>query len=275
MKPSVPEDLNQIITRLCAHEQVAGVLAIGSLAHNALAPTSDYDLVIVLREMDPTWYVGVTHVGGRFADLLFVSANALREIRQLESPLPTNHELVPVVRWLRCGSVLFDRDQVRETQQFVQQRNWIQPISDSAAYSAWFATNYNLSVACRLARAVDPLRAWVADIRIAVYGHADLWFNYFGIRQIPWQGDKAAAQYLQDHDARYLKLYKRFLAARDRTDKLELYRRAAAHVTEPLGGLWTDPVDVTDRLSPPWTWSDLLGTPDPGNGYGSGKRTRG
>jgi hypothetical protein len=259
--PSRPDDLDQMLDRLRANEQVAGVLAIGSLANDALTVASDYDLVIVLEAMEPAWYVGVTHIQGRFTDLIFVSADALRRIVERASPLPTTHELAPIVRWMLNGKILFDRSrQLGDTQRHVRQQRLLESASDQDAYAAWFATNYNLAVVTRLVTSPDPLYQSTAEIRIAVYGHSDLWLNYFAIRQIAWAGDKTAVQYLDQHEPGYLDLYRRFIACGDRSTKLEYYRRAAAHVTGPMGGLWTRRKNVTNMLSPPWTWPDLVGT---------------
>ncbi|MBN1937248.1 MAG: hypothetical protein JW934_21490 [Anaerolineae bacterium] len=258
MNIEIPEALETVISRLRTKEQVEGILAIGSLVSHTLTPASDYDLVIVLRDAECVWYVGVTAIQERFTDLLFVSANALRQIREHTFPLSDAHELAPVIRWFERSVILFDRSgQLAGTQQHVQRHKLVQPISDAAAYGAWFATNYNLAVACRLAHSPALRDQAVADIRMAVYGHADVWFNYFTIRHIPWKGDKAAVNYLSERDPGYLELYQSLVKTTDRAAKLACYRRAAAHVTAPLGGLWAFPVDVTNIQSPPWTWADL------------------
>ena len=259
MTIELPEGLEPVIARLRTKEQVEGVLAIGSLASQSLTPASDYDFAIVLRDVECAWYVGVTAIQERFTDLLFVSDNALRQIQEQVSPLSDAHELAPVIRWFERGVILFDRSgQLASAQQHVQQYSLVQPISDAAAYGAWFATNYNLAIACRLCQSPAPRDQAVADIRMAVYGHADVWFNYFTIRHIPWKGDKAAVNYLSESDPGYLELYQSLVKTTDRAAKLECYRRAAAHVTAPLGGLWAFPVDVTNVQSPPWTWADLM-----------------
>lgn len=256
---NLPQDLDCVMTRLAACEQVEGVLAVGSLANHTLTPTSDYDLVIVLCGVEWTWYVGVTEVGGRFTDLLFVSTDALRQIQEQVSPFPDVCELAAVIRWFECGKILFDRNgRLAGTQQHVGHHNLVPPISDEAVYGAWFATNYNLAVASRLCLSPDPHIQAVADIRMAVYGHSDLWFNYFTIRRISWSGDKAAVQYLSENDPGYLELYQSLVKTADRVAKLECYRRAAAHVAAPLGGLWVFPLDVINIQSPPWTWAELM-----------------
>ena len=46
----IPQDLDRVLAQLHANAQVAGVLAIGSLANQTLSPSSDYDLVLVVRD---------------------------------------------------------------------------------------------------------------------------------------------------------------------------------------------------------------------------------
>ena len=260
MTNEIPQDLDHVLAQLHANAQVAGVLAIGSLANQTLSPSSDYDLVLVVRDMAPLWYVGVTTIGQRFADLIFVSTDAIGQIQRLSASIPATHELASIVRWLQHGTILLDRDQVlHHIQQHIQKQSLIEPISDQAAYGAWFATNFNLEVARRYVRSPDALYRTAADMRMAVYGHADLWFNYFTIRKLPWNGDKAAVLYLREHDPAYLAIYQRFTETTNHQAKLACYEQAAMHVTDPLGGLWTDPVDAVNIVSPPWTWADLLG----------------
>ncbi len=64
----------------------------------------------------------------------------------------------------------------------------------------------------RLLQSDDPRYLAVADIRTAVYGHADLWFGYVAIRRLPWPGDKAALRALEAQDPDYLALFRQFIA---------------------------------------------------------------
>jgi hypothetical protein len=260
MTIEIPQEIDAVLAQLRANEQVAGVLAIGSLTRQAVSSASDYDLVLVVRELTPLWYVGVTTIGRRFTDLIFVSADAIDQIAHLAAPIPTTHELTAIVRWLQHGVILLDRDRgLRRVQQHVHRQTLIEPISDQAAHGAWFAINFNLAVARRYGRSPDELYQTTADMRMAVYGHADLWFNYFTIRKLDWDGDKAAVIYLREYDPAYLALYQRFISETDRQAKLAIYEQAALQATKPLGGLWADPVDAINILSPSWTWADLLG----------------
>lgn len=259
MPNGIPPELDQVLAQLRANARVAGVLVIGSLSNQTLSPSSDYDLVFFIADMAPLWYVGVATIGQRFADLIFVSTEAIERIQDLSAAIPATHELAPIVRWLQQGTVVIDRDQaLHRVQQCIQRQDLIEPISDQAVHAAWFAINFNLAVARRYVESPDILYQTTADIRIAVYGHTDLWFHYFTIRKLSWEGDKAAVAYLRGHDPSYLALYQRFIETTDRQAKLACYEQAARHATAPLGGLWADPVEAVNIVSPPWTWTDLL-----------------
>jgi hypothetical protein len=120
----------------------------------------------------------------------------------------------------------------------VQQANWLEPIADQAAYGAWFGINYNLAQAQRMVQSTDPLYRQTVAIRLAVYGHADIWYGYFTLRKLPWSGDKPAVQYLRTHDPAFLALYEQFIQTADLNQKMTLYAQIAALTTAPLGGLW-------------------------------------
>jgi predicted nucleotidyltransferase len=65
--------LGGVIGSMSWHPDVAGVLMIGSAVRGELGPASDYDLVIGLRKPIDSWFVGVTEIDGRMADLVFVT----------------------------------------------------------------------------------------------------------------------------------------------------------------------------------------------------------
>jgi hypothetical protein len=252
--------IDAVVARLQQNEQVEGLLLIGSSAKNELTPASDYDLVIFLRESPLLWYVGVTTIDDRFADLIFVAAAALKSILDLGAPVPQTHELEPVLRWLRTGVILFDRTgPLEHAQRKVQGSAWISGVEDGAAYGAWFALNYNLAVARRMACAADELYQTTAAIRMAVYGHADLWFGYFTIRKLVWEGDKPAVRYLQRNDPWFLETYQRFITAASLEHKLRLYEQAAALAAAPLGGVWPAHITAMNNAQAFQTWQKLLG----------------
>ena len=251
--------LAAVFERLTLHQNVSGALEIGSLAEGAINVASDYDIVIVLNVAPRSWFVGVTTIGNRPTDLIFVSAAAVQAVAALTAPVSQNHELAPVIRWLSVGVIRFDRHGILgRLQQRLKQGDWIQAIDDKAGYDAWFAINYNLAVAERLAKSADELYRRAALIRMGVYGHTDIWFGYFTIRKLPWAGDKAAVNHLLANDREFLTTFQRFLEASTTAEKLKLYRQAAELATAPHGGLWSPGATVMNDDRAKMLWQELM-----------------
>ncbi len=256
--------LDELIAHLSTHERVAGILQIGSLAGGTITDASDYDLVIVQRgeqgaEAQPPWYVGMTQVDHRATDLVFVAASEVERLSTLTTPIGPGDGLAPIIRWIQRGHVVFDRTGlVDRARCHLGSKSWIEPVDDQVVHGVWFAINYNLVQTRRMLLADDALYQTTAIIRMAVYGHPDLWHGYFTLRKLPWEGDKAAVAYLSQHDPQFLEAYKQFIAEPAPAAKLLAYERAAAGVTSAWGGLWpadTTAMNVDYALE---TWQALL-----------------
>jgi hypothetical protein len=218
---------------------------------------------------EPVWYVGVTEIalragcanGGRFADIVFVASQALTQIQARDAPVAHDHDLAPVLRWLLDGVIVLDRGDLRAAQEHARAHSLLAPPRSESAYSAWFGLNYNLAVIRRLLQSDDPRYLTVADIRMAIYGHADLWFGYFAIRGQPWPGDKAALRALEAQNHAYLALFLQFIAEHQRTEKARLYAELAALAAAPLGGLWPPGWTGENLAHPPLHVAELLDEP--------------
>jgi hypothetical protein len=256
----LPAPFQAAIARLASHPRVAGALLIGSLPAGALSPTSDYDLVLIIDDLEPLWYVGVTTIGGRFADVILVACRALDQIAGRSVPVAHDDALAAPLRWLADGAIILDRDDALGAAQAAARREGLRASpAAAAAYAAWFGLNYNLAVIDRLIQSSDPRILAVAAIRMAVYGHSDLWFGYFSIRRQPWLGDTRALAALQAHDPGYLAGYQQFLLETDHTEKARRYRDLAARAAAPLGGLWPPGWSGENLEQSPLRVSDLLG----------------
>ena len=264
--------LNDLLARLANCDQVEGLLQIGSLAQQSFNPASDYDLVIVLRPgraelgaAEPAevwsepWFVGVTEVDGRFTDLLFVTTDALEQVLALTQAVEPDAPLAPIIRWLQQGQLCYDRaGRLRQAQEKVRLGEWIEPINQDSAYGAWFSINYNLAQTRRMLQSPDEIYRQTVEIRMAVYGHMDIWFGYFTMRKLAWDGDKWAVRYLNEHDPAFLTSYRQFVRENDRERKFAHYEQAAAMATLPLGGLWSRPATVSNLQSANQLWATLI-----------------
>jgi predicted nucleotidyltransferase len=188
--------LQEVIAQISKNESVLGIMQIGSLKRKQISPHSDYDLIFILEGAAKSWHSGVTYLENRLTDLMFVNSTEIQRILDLDAPVTQDNDLVPILRWLRDGEILYSvSSSIRQAQEKVSTQNWIAPIDDEAAYNAWYRINFNLAHLKRMMSSIDPLYRQTADIRMAVYGHPDIWFGYFTIRRIEFLGDKAAIRY--------------------------------------------------------------------------------
>ena len=237
--------LGEVITRLSKSEMVEGVLVIGSAGDDRLTPASDYDLVVVLTEAPRALApYGVTYIDGRLTDLIFVTTEQLAEIARLEEPVDGEAWPGRIIRWFESGDVRFDRSgRLAQIQDRVQGRCSIRPL-DTPGREAWREVNYNLAQTKRMYGSEDPIYLVAANLRLALYGPADLLYNYFHIRNIAWEGEKAAVCYLMAHDPAYLERLRAFIAEVERGRKFELYEEMAALTVAPVGEIWPEGVTV-------------------------------
>ncbi len=233
--------LNEVLRRLSSNETIEGIIVIGSAAKNALTAVSDYDLAIVFSETPVPLHVGVTNIDGRFADLVFFGAEHVEQILEATDSFADRDRAGVLVRYLADGNLAYDRkDRLALARRKAQKGDWLQPIAATEMLGSWTRINYNLQVVRRYLDSNEPLHLMTADMRMAIYGPSDLFFNYFTVREIHWRGEKEAIRHLKHHDPEYLSLFNRFLTEGERNAKFALYERLAALTVAPVGGLWRD-----------------------------------
>jgi len=238
--------LDDVIARLTKRDIIAGILTIGSTAKHTIIPASDYDLLLILankpKGLQP---YSITHIDGRFTDLLFATSADLDDILALAKPVPSEGDWHgSMIRWFQTGEIVYDpTGRLAQVQHKVQMETCLNPLADDG-YSGWFTINYNLAQTRRLVQANDPVYRAAGELRLALYAAPDLLFNYFKIRNLRWEGDKAAVRLLMQHDPDYLQHFQYFMRQGDPTQKLGLYERLAALTIAPVGELW--PASVTE-----------------------------
>lgn len=244
--------LAEVLARLRAHPAVEGLVTVGSTGQDSLTPASDYDVLIVLADMPAPLRVGITYVNHRLTDLLFATTQHVAHILTATEAIDGEVWAGRVARWLLAGHVEFDRHgNLQTAQSKVRSGNWIRMLGDADARAAWIEINYNLLHTRRLMRSNDSLYRQAAELRMAMYGAANLMLGYFRIRKLLWEGDKAAIRYLSTHDPPCFELLQQFLRASDLDRKFTLYEQLAAAVVAPIGELWEgEPVVLWDDSTP-------------------------
>jgi hypothetical protein len=236
---TVDLSLNDVLAKLSRHPAVDGLVTIGSTAYENLTPASDYDLLIILADQSLPFQVGITWIDHRLTDLLFASITHVAAIRDATTDIDGTIWEGRVARWLVDGQIVYDRHgRLHEAQQKVQQRNWIRQLEPIDSYGAWIGVNYNLLHTRRMSESADPLYQAVAELRITLYGIPNVLYSYFQVRQLHWEGDKAALRYLLVNDPAYADLLQRILREPDPAHKFAIYEQLADMTLAPLGGLW-------------------------------------
>ena len=199
--------------------------------------------MVVLSEMPVPLHVGLTYVDDRVTDIIFVTVEQIDQVLSLSGPVDARDWIGRIVRWLQVRCIAFDRSgRLERGQRKVQAGVWLASMDDADVYSAWFGVNYNLVQTRRMLLSDDPVYLMAADLRMVLYGMAYLFWDYFNIPRLRWEGEKAAVRYLEADDPGFLEMFWEFVAETDRALKFELYERMAETTTAPAGGLWGDSV---------------------------------
>jgi predicted nucleotidyltransferase len=233
--------LDEVIARLARQEAVEAILLVGSAAHNAMTPVSDYDLAVLFSQTPLPLHVGTTQIDGRFTDLIFFNGGHAEQVLNAAEPLNDREWAGLLVRYLVEGELVYDRDgRLNRARAKVQSGDWLQPLGDGDLFGPWSRVNFNLQVIRRYLQSDDPIYLLTADIRMAIYGPSDLFWSYFTLRKMPWRGEKEAIHYLQTHDPEYLAIFNQFISESERHAKFALYEQLAVRTVAPVGTLWRD-----------------------------------
>jgi hypothetical protein len=231
--------LKQVIDRLKLHPAVDGILLVGTTDSDMLTPISDYDILIVLSESPVPLHVGVTCIDNRLTDLLFTTVNEVDRIIAEKKQLKPFTYLLSVTRWLQTGNIVFDRtDRLHRAKDILQNTNLAAPPNEYDRYGICFGLNFDYRHNHRMAESDDPVYQTALDLRFC-FTINNLFWGYFSLRGILWEGEKKAVRHLEIHDPEFLKLVRQCLAETDRKVKFKLLENLSEIVTAPAGGLWT------------------------------------
>lgn len=136
--------------------------------------------------------------------------------------------------------VLFDRNQrLAGVQQLSQQLATKSPPLQNApadAYQAWFWQGFGLLHLARMALSADPVHQAAADMMLLAC-LVSTWRSYFALRNLVWEGEKAAIRYWLQHDSSCYELLQAVLAAQERPLRLQAYEHFVQYVLAPVGAV--------------------------------------
>ncbi len=230
--------LKQVLNRLKAHPAVDGILLVGTTDSDKLTPVSDYDILIVLSESPVPLQVGITYIDHRLTDLLFATVNEVDRIITEKQQFKPFAYLLSVSRWLQTGKIVFDRTgRLQRAKDTLQNSNLALPTSEYDSYGICFGINFDYLHNRRMAESDDPVYQTALDLRFC-FTLNNLFWGYFSLRGILWEGEKKAVRYLEIHDPEFMRLIRQCLAETERKVKFQLLENIAEIVTAPAGGLW-------------------------------------
>lgn len=248
--------LDTLLARLQRHPDVDALLLMGSSAAR-MGPTSDIDLLIVVDAMPVALTSLSTRIGGRAGDVYLMTTHRIDAYMAQDGPFDANDWGGKLVSWLRTGRIVYDRSGRlnRLAEQTYSDRRLT--ISEDAIYEAWYRVNYNLRHNQRLFASDDPLLQATVDTRLLFSLH-ELLTAYLLMRRIPWRGDRAAIDYIRQHDDGFWERYEVCLETVDRKLKFALYEALAEIALEPAGGVWDDDETAVNPAQTPT--ADALAT---------------
>lgn len=235
---TMDEPLDDVLGRISAHPLVDGILLVGSTGSEALAPDSDYDLLVVLSGLPAPLRIVNTWVDHRLTEAYITTTAAIERILNTSMPLPDGSEEAGILRWLREGHIAHDRRGILHTA--CEKAPTLQEPAlpgDREIHEAWRKIGYNLAQMRRYLAAGDDISRLTVDMRL-LYSVDEVKMHYFTVRKLAWRGEKAAIRYWSEHDPDFLALLRDYFGAADQHARVDLYASLAESALAPVGQPW-------------------------------------
>lgn len=220
--------LEEVIRRLTASPAVDGIAEFGSRSADQASVWSDYDLLVLVRAIPAAVFQMITTINGRIADVVLVDVDTADSVVAADTPPPPQSFAALFAQKMRTAHIIYDAsDRLHKVQELVTSEAWAgkarQGLVNPDVYAAWFWLSFGLMQLERMGSADDPVYETAVDMMLSAC-LPGTWKTYFEYRAIPWQGEKAAVRYWQEHDAEYLAAVRKCLASSSREQKLARYR---------------------------------------------------
>jgi predicted nucleotidyltransferase len=230
------------IRRLCASDTVVGLALFGSRVQASENPSSDYDLLILVREMPVEIFQMFTSIEGRLADIVFANTQTVDHLMHIHTPIhPYSKEGMLLQKMLTAKIVYDPSVLLLQVQKLARERQQLQTgllsPSESDQYAAWFWQNHSLVHIRRMLQSEDPVVLTAVDLML-LSGISRLGRDYYTVRSLFWEGEKGAVRFLQSHNTEYLILLRNCLAEPDRVEKVKLYEQLVEKTIAPIGMIW-------------------------------------
>ena len=250
-----------VLARLKSDPRVDGIALFGSRMAAYQSKVSDFDLLIVIDSPTVSIFQLLTHIEHRMADVALVSTHdADRVVSGHNTGDWTSVQRLFMLK-MRNARIVYDRaERLRRAQLLAQALDAAQqltlPSSYESIYSAWFWENFSLLHIKRMAQSEDSVYQTATDMMLLT-SLSGICRDYFVVRSLPWEGEKAAIRYFETHDPSFLAVFRECMACQDRRQKIALFERLVALVMEPPIALWSSGTAAVFLTSPPQSQADV------------------
>jgi predicted nucleotidyltransferase len=213
------QSLQEIITKLSQNDNVDALLLCGSTATGKQTKSSDYDLVLVVKEKPEKLLSLFTYIDSLPADIFFYSLDDINRI--ISDKHAKEGGETWLMHWLPEGKISFDKSGDLSKLQSISSE--IQHSADTSASTSAYKMNYNLVNNTRYFESDDPLYHSALEIRL-LYSIVESFVGYFSMRHLYWKGEKKAIRYLEENNPEYFSIFQKAARASNLRDKFSAYR---------------------------------------------------
>jgi predicted nucleotidyltransferase len=256
--------LKEITTQLEANPAVDAVFLTGSFAQGTSSPSSDMDLVVILKENNKQIRSVYTWIDGVFADIFFFDHANIERIKNANKIASSSPELESsFVVWLSKSKIIFDKTgeitNLKTDTTLIEKCGVLENEKNSIAQRI----NYNRVANKRYFLSDDPHYHEALALRL-LYSVSELVVGYLTLRGISWEGEKHAINYLKEESLDFYNFFLSFLNSKDLTSRYQAYESMCEKVFPPGYKWWTQedvivvPKDDSKIGEVQTFWSDLL-----------------
>ena len=258
------ETLKEITAQLEANPAVDAAFLTGSFAQGTSSPSSDMDLVVILKENDKQIRSVYAWIDGVFADIFFFDRANIAHVKSAEKIASASSESESsFIAWLAKSKILFDK--TGEITNLKTDTTLIEKcgVLENEKASIVQRINYNRVANKRYFLSNDQHYHEALALRL-LYSVSELVVGYLTLRGIPWEGEKFAITYLKEEALDFYNSFLSFLNSKDLTGRYQAYEAMCEKVFPPGYTWWTRediivvPKDDSKIDEVKTFWKDLL-----------------
>lgn len=232
-------NFDETLQRLSQSPFVEGIAEFGSRAAARESAASDYDLLIVLRDMPSPVFQIITAINGRIADIVPADKTVVERIITEGEAAITDRFTLMLVQKLRTARILFDQSglmgNAQAAAQTIPEKQLLpQPVPYGQRYAEMFWQGFVTQQARRMAQADDEVHHLAADMMITSI-LTQTYRAYFELRGLVWEGEKAALRYWRQHDLACYELVRALINSVELKARLSVYEALSTHVLAGYG----------------------------------------